>query len=54
MLRIAVGCDHGGLDAKDFLVKDLKEKGFEVIDVGTFSHDSCQSFFASFRIFSFA
>ena len=41
MLRIAVGCDHGGLDAKDFLVKDLKEKGFEVIDVGTFSHDSC-------------
>lgn len=41
MLRIAIGSDHGGVDCKDVVVKYLKEKGYEVTDVGTNSHDSC-------------
>ena len=41
MLKIAIGSDHGGVDQKDEVVKHLKEKGYEVVDVGTNSHDSC-------------
>ena len=41
MLRIAIGSDHGGVDCKDTVVKYLKEKGYEVTDVGTNSHESC-------------
>ena len=41
MLRIAIGSDHGGVDQKDEVVKYLKLKGYEVVDVGTNSHDSC-------------
>ena len=41
MLTIAIGSDHGGVDQKDEVVKYLKSKGYEVIDVGTNSHDSC-------------
>jgi len=41
MLRIAIGSDHGGVDQKDEVVKYLKIKGYEVVDVGTNSHDSC-------------
>lgn len=40
MLRIAIGSDHGGVDAKDEVVKYLKDK-YEVHDLGTYSHDSC-------------
>lgn len=40
-MRIAIGSDHGGVDQKNEVVKYLKDKGFEVVDVGTYSHDSC-------------
>jgi len=32
---IAIGCDHGGVDLKDFLVGYLCAKGVQVCDVGT-------------------
>lgn len=32
---IAFGCDHGGVELKDFLVGYLKSKGIEVNDCGT-------------------
>src|SRR5688572_4116965 len=38
--RIAAGCDHAGFEVKDAIVKMLREKGYEVKDVGTFSADS--------------
>ncbi|MCQ2449179.1 MAG: ribose 5-phosphate isomerase B [Clostridia bacterium] len=33
-MKIAVGCDHGGLEHKDAIVAHLKERGFEVEDFG--------------------
>ena len=36
MLFRSIGCDHGGFDYKDRVVKYVKELGHEVIDVGTF------------------
>ena len=41
MMKIAIGCDHGGLEYKDAVKKHLLSKGYEVIDVGTNSLDSC-------------
>jgi ribose 5-phosphate isomerase B len=37
---IAIGCDHGGVELKDFLVGYLRAKGADVCDVGTQGHDS--------------
>jgi len=34
-MKIAVGCDHGGLDIKEALKRILAERGLEVVDVGT-------------------
>lgn len=40
-LRIAIGSDHGGYEYKEQMVSHLKEKGYECVDVGTYSTDSC-------------
>ena len=37
---IAIGCDHGGLDIKNAIVKSLEEKGVEYKDFGTYTADS--------------
>ena len=40
-LRIAIGSDHGGYEYKEQIVSHLREKGYECVDVGTYSTDSC-------------
>lgn len=40
-MKIAVGCDHGGYDLKEHIVRFLEEKGYEVQDFGTYSKESC-------------
>ena len=40
-MRIAIGSDHAGFLAKEEVVKFLKQEGYEVEDVGTYSKDSC-------------
>ncbi len=40
-MKIAFACDHGGICVKDKLFEFLKSKGYEVIDCGTYSTDSC-------------
>ena len=40
-MKIAVACDHGGLQLKRALVRYLESKGHEVIDFGTDSEESC-------------
>ncbi len=37
---IALACDHGGLDIKNAIIEDLKNKGIEYIDLGTNTTDS--------------
>lgn len=39
-MKIAIGCDHGGLEHKDAIVKHLKERGFEVKDEGIYEAHS--------------
>ncbi len=40
VLRVAVGSDHGGFEAKEILKQYLKTLGYRVTDVGTDSRDS--------------
>ena len=37
---IAVAADHGGFELKALLVQHLKDKGFDVVDLGTHSTES--------------
>lgn len=39
--KITVGCDHAGFGLKKTVIAHLEERGFEVLDVGTHSTDSC-------------
>lgn len=38
---IAIGCDHGGLQMKNDIIKYLSEKGIEYKDFGTYTEESC-------------
>ena len=38
---IALGCDHGGYELKQEIIKYLEEHGLSYKDYGTFSTDSC-------------
>ena len=40
-MKIAVGSDHGGLEYKNAIKEYLEKQGYEVIDVGTHTKDSC-------------
>ena len=40
-MKIAVGSDHGGFEYKNAIKGHLEKQGHEVIDVGTYSLDSC-------------
>lgn len=40
-MKFAIGCDHGGYDYKMEIIRHLESSGYEVIDCGTFSKDSC-------------
>lgn len=40
-MRIAVGADHGGFQAKQAVIEHLSSQGLEVADFGTFSAESC-------------
>lgn len=40
-MKIAIGCDHGGYDLKIEVVKHLKDRGIECLDVGCMDTKSC-------------
>lgn len=40
-MKIALACDHGGLDLKNKIIEFLKKEGHEIIDEGTYTKDSC-------------
>ena len=39
-MKIALGCDHGGLEFKNSIIEYLKQKDYEIVDVGTYTKDS--------------
>lgn len=39
-MKVAIGCDHGGINLKPVLVEYLQKKGFEFKDFGTFGTES--------------
>lgn len=39
-MKIAVGCDHGGLEHKNAIAEHLKERGFEIKDFGIYENKS--------------
>lgn len=41
MKKITVGCDHAAYELKKKVIAHLSERGYEVIDVGTHSTESC-------------
>ena len=40
-MKIAIACDHGALDLKNKVAAHLADKGYEVVDFGTHTTDSC-------------
>ncbi|MBS5114592.1 MAG: ribose 5-phosphate isomerase B [Erysipelotrichaceae bacterium] len=40
-MKLALACDHGGFKLKETVKKHLEEKGYEVVDFGTYSEESC-------------
>ena len=40
-MKIAIACDHGALALKNLFVDHLQKKGYEVVDFGTHTLDSC-------------
>ena len=41
MEKIVLGCDHAALSLKNTVIEHLKKQGYETIDVGTYTEDSC-------------
>ena len=37
---IAIGCDHGGFELKEIILKFLKESGYKCKDYGTYDEKS--------------
>ena len=40
MIKIAIGCDHAAFEEKEKLKYFLRQKGYEVLDIGTNSSES--------------
>ena len=40
-MKIVIGCDHAGFNIKNAVKDHVISKGYEVVDVGTNSSDSC-------------
>ena len=41
MMKISLGCDHGGLELKNEIKAHLEARGFKCRDFGTYTKDSC-------------
>lgn len=40
-MKIAIGSDHGALALKNAVAEHLRQRGYAVADVGTYTSDSC-------------
>ena len=41
MNKIIIGCDHGGVELKNYIINHMNKRGIEVTDVGTYTTESC-------------
>lgn len=41
MEKVAFASDHAGFGLKQVIMKQMRDKGYEVVDYGTFSEESC-------------
>lgn len=41
MMKVAIGCDHGGFQLKGAIMNYLEDKGYTYKDYGTYSEESC-------------
>ena len=41
MNKIIIGCDHGGLELKNEIIKHLNDRNIETVDIGTYTSESC-------------
>ena len=39
-MKIAIGCDHGGIALKPAIVEELKRRGIDIVDVGCYDTSS--------------
>lgn len=39
-MKVAIGCDHGGINLKPLLIEYLEKKGIEYKDFGSYDHNS--------------
>ena len=39
-MRVAIGCDHGGLNIKNAIIEYLKENNIEYTDFGCYTEES--------------
>lgn len=40
-MKVSIACDHGAYELKEEVKKYLTSKGYEMVDEGTYSVDSC-------------
>jgi ribose 5-phosphate isomerase B len=40
MKKLAIACDHAGVETKNYLIEKLREKGYTIKDFGTFTDES--------------
>lgn len=40
-MKVSMACDHGAYDFKEELKSYLESEGYEILDCGTYSKDSC-------------
>lgn len=40
-MKLAIGCDHAGLELKQEIIAHLKTRNIDVTDFGTYTKDSC-------------
>ena len=38
-MKVVIASDHGGFQYKNLLLKDIRERGYELIDLGAFSEE---------------
>lgn len=41
MEKVAFASDHAGFELKEFIEEYMRSKGYEIVDFGTFSEESC-------------